>query len=38
MPAGEFPTRDETPWTHGGPPAAFDDGAPTAEDAREEWS
>ncbi|MFI5485654.1 hypothetical protein [Micromonospora echinaurantiaca] len=38
FPAGAFPTREETPWTHGGPPAPFDDGAPTAEDAREEWS
>ncbi len=38
FPAGAFPSREETPWTHGGPPAPYDDDAPTADDAREEWS
>ncbi|RKN29940.1 hypothetical protein [Micromonospora musae] len=38
MPPGSFPSREETPWTHGGPPAPYEDSAPTAEDAREEWS
>ncbi|SCG78090.1 hypothetical protein [Micromonospora inositola] len=32
MPA--FPRREETPWTHGGPPAEY---VPTDEDAQEEW-
>ncbi|TDC62711.1 hypothetical protein E1200_24800 [Actinomadura sp. GC306] len=30
-----FPDREETPWTHGGPP---EDYVPTHEDAEEEWS
>ncbi|HLV75272.1 hypothetical protein FHX41_2475 [Actinomadura hallensis] len=30
-----FPDREETPWTHGGPP---EDYVPTDEDAEEEWS
>lgn len=30
-----FPTREETPWTHGGPPPEY---VPTDEDAVEEWS
>ena len=30
-----FPTRDETPWTHGGPPAEY---VPTPEDAVEVWA
>jgi hypothetical protein len=30
-----FPTREETPWTHGGPPADY---VPTTEDAVEVWS
>ncbi|SIN35696.1 hypothetical protein [Micromonospora cremea] len=38
FPAGAFPSREETPWTHGGPPAPYEDSPPTAEDAREEWS
>lgn len=38
MPPGAFPSREETPWTHGGPPAPYEDSAPTAEDALEEWS
>lgn len=39
-PPGSFPPREETPWTHGGPPTdpAEDATAPTDEDAREEWS
>lgn len=35
-PGGEFPSREETPWTHGGPPAAHDY-QPTEDDAREVW-
>ncbi|MFY1674959.1 hypothetical protein ACN27G_34305 [Plantactinospora sp. WMMB334] len=39
MPPGEFPSRDETPWTHGGPPKAYEEPAePSADDAREEWA
>jgi hypothetical protein len=34
-PPGTFPDRDNTPWTHGGPPAAY---VPVDEDATEEWS
>ncbi|NED50930.1 hypothetical protein G3I24_08405 [Micromonospora aurantiaca] len=30
-----WPTRDETPWTHGGPPP---DSTPVVEDAAEDWS
>jgi hypothetical protein len=30
-----FPSRDETPWTHGGPPVEY---VPDDEDATEEWS
>ncbi|MEU5948605.1 hypothetical protein ABZ793_24025 [Micromonospora sp. NPDC047465] len=31
LPAGAFPTPEETPWTHGGTPAArADDGQPRA--------
>ncbi|MCP9955815.1 hypothetical protein [Actinomadura madurae] len=33
--AAKFPDRDDTPWTHGGPPADY---VPTDEDAEEEWS
>jgi hypothetical protein len=33
--AGAFPSADETPWTHGGPPPAY---VPTDEDATEAWS
>lgn len=29
-----FPEKDETPWTHGGPPEEY---VPTEQDAREEW-
>jgi len=35
QPPGRFPSRDETPWTHGGPPAEY---VPSATDAGEEWS
>lgn len=35
-PSGEFPERDQTPWTHGGPPDPVADDS--TEDAREEWS
>jgi hypothetical protein len=31
----DFPPREETPWTHGGPPPEY---VPDDEDAREEWS
>ena len=30
-----FPSREDTPWTHGGPPPEY---VPTNEDAREDWS
>ncbi|RAY16091.1 hypothetical protein DPM19_03930 [Actinomadura craniellae] len=30
-----FPEREQTPWTHGGPPAEY---VPTDEDAQEAWS
>jgi hypothetical protein len=33
--AARFPDREETPWTHGGPPEEY---VPTDEDAAEEWS
>ncbi|GAA1825843.1 hypothetical protein [Actinomadura chokoriensis] len=33
--AAKFPDREETPWTHGGPPGEY---VPTDEDAEEEWS
>jgi hypothetical protein len=35
QPAPTFPSREETPWTHGGPPPEY---VPTDEDAAEEWS
>ena len=31
----QFPDREDTPWTHGGPPPQY---VPTDEDAAEEWS
>jgi hypothetical protein len=31
----EFPSPEETPWTHGGPPPPY---VPTDEDATEDWS
>ena len=35
VPSGEFPSPEETPWTHGGPPTAYEEAAePTAD---EEW-
>ncbi|MDL4770630.1 hypothetical protein [Actinomadura xylanilytica] len=33
--AARFPEREDTPWTHGGPPEEY---VPTDEDAEEEWS
>lgn len=33
--AARFPDREDTPWTHGGPPGEY---VPTGEDAAEEWS
>ncbi|GIH18876.1 hypothetical protein Raf01_70480 [Rugosimonospora africana] len=49
QPVADFPRREDTPWTHGGPPAGYDpapvgdaaDAAATdtvAADAAEEWS
>ena len=35
QPRGSFPDRDDTPWTHGGPPPVY---VPTDEDVTEEWS
>lgn len=35
QPRGTFPARENTPWTHGGPPAPP---VPTGDDAKEEWS
>lgn len=34
-PPDSFPPREDTPWTHGGPPVEY---TPTDEDAYEEWS
>jgi hypothetical protein len=34
-PPGSFPSREETPWTHGGPPPEY---VPAEEDASEVWS
>jgi len=36
QPRGAFPARENTPWTHGGPPAQQP--VSTNEDAKEEWS
>lgn len=33
--AARFPDREDTPWTHGGPPEEY---VPTDEDAEEDWS
>jgi hypothetical protein len=35
QPHGSFPSREETPWTHGGPPPEY---VPADEDASEVWS
>ena len=35
QPFGSFPSREETPWTHGGPPPEY---VPDGEDANEVWS
>jgi len=35
QPPGRFPAREETPWTHGGPPTPY---IPTDGDAGEDWS
>lgn len=32
---GSFPAREDTPWTHGGPPPEY---VPDVDDATEEWS
>ena len=34
QPPGRFPSREDTPWTHGGPPPEY---LPTEGDATEEW-
>jgi hypothetical protein len=34
-PAPKFPDKEDTPWTHGGPPPEY---VPDDEDAREDWS
>jgi hypothetical protein len=34
----KFPSREETPWTHGGPPAPYESNEPTVDDAAEDWS
>ncbi|MEU8260385.1 hypothetical protein AB0C02_07165 [Micromonospora sp. NPDC048999] len=39
LPAGNFPAAEETPWTHGGPPAVAPEALPATESASaEEWS
>jgi len=35
QPRGQFPAREDTPWTHGGPPPEY---VPADEDAAEAWS
>jgi hypothetical protein len=35
QPLAAFPVREDTPWTHGGPPVDY---TPTDDDAHEEWS
>lgn len=35
QPPGRFPGREDTPWTHGGPPPDYQ---PTDSDAAEDWS
>jgi hypothetical protein len=35
QPAPKFPDKEDTPWTHGGPPPEY---VPDDEDAREDWS
>ena len=35
QPSGSFPPREETPWTHGGPPPEY---VPADEDANEVWA
>jgi hypothetical protein len=35
QPPGSFPLREQTPWTHGGPPPEY---VPADEDANEVWS
>ena len=32
---GAFPEREDTPWTHGGPPPVY---VPVGEDVTEAWS
>lgn len=35
QPRGSFPAREQTPWTHGGPPPVY---VPAQDDAAEEWT
>jgi hypothetical protein len=35
QPSADFPSREATPWTHGGPPPEY---APSDDDALEDWS
>jgi hypothetical protein len=35
QPAPKFPDKEDTPWTHGGPPPEY---VPDDDDAREDWS
>ena len=35
QPVAAFPAREDTPWTHGGPPPVYE---PSDDDAHEEWS
>jgi hypothetical protein len=35
QPRGSFPAREQTPWTHGGPPPAY---VPVPDDIAEDWS
>jgi hypothetical protein len=35
QPAPKFPEKEDTPWTHGGPPPEY---VPADDDAREDWS
>jgi hypothetical protein len=35
QPRGTFPAREDTPWTHGGPPPVY---VPAPDDVTEEWS
>jgi hypothetical protein len=42
QPVADFPRREDTPWTHGGPPTGYEPAPPDDDDATdgagEEWS